>query len=179
MQQGKSDIQLFTSLAINRTRRIINDQRRNHRDGEDHLADPKTVGRIRLCIKGFDDGETFLKASNGDIMKSYNEQRPGGVRGCGKVFWKMLDVIRANAKFEAHKAHERDSVSPVANVSAVTTAAPQQPVFYSAEFFKAVSTIMELGNIKEIDGAGIQFLHEHFKVNEQPADKPVAEGEAA
>ena len=38
---------------------------------------------------------------------------------------------------------------------------------------------MELGNIKEIDGEGIKFLNEHFKVNEQPADKPVAEGDAA
>lgn len=143
------------------------------------IADPKTVGRIKLCLKGFDDGETFLKALNGEIMQSYNARRPGGVRGLGNVFWKMLDVIRANAKFEAHKAQKRDSASPVANVSAVTTAAPQAPVFYSAEFFKAVSTIMELGNIKEIDNEGINFLHEHFKVNEQPADRPVAEGDAA
>ena len=139
------------------------------------IADPKTVGRIKLCLNGFDDGETFLKASNGEIMQSYNAQRPGGVRGLGKVFWRILDVIRGNAKYKAHKAAERESVSSVANVSAVTTAAPQQPVFYSAEFFKAVSTIMELGNIKEIDGAGIKFLHEHLKVNEQSAEKPVAE----
>lgn len=146
------------------------------------IADPKTVGRIKLCLNGFDDGETFLKASNGEVMQSYNAQRPGGVRGLGKVFWRILDVIRGNAKYKAHKAAERDSVPPVSNVPSVTAdpmPAPQAHVFYSAEFFKAVSTIMELGNIKEIDGAGIKFLHEHFKVNEQPADKPVAEGDAA
>ena len=146
------------------------------------VADPKTVGRIKLCLKGFDDGETFLNASNGDIMKSYNEQRPGGVRGCGKVFWRILDVIRGNAKYEAHKAAEHESVPPVTNVPSVpadSTPSTPYPVFYSAEFFKAVSTIMELGNIKEIDGEGIKFLHEHFKVNEQRADRPVAEGDAA
>ena len=152
------------------------------------IADPKTVGRIKLCLKGFDDGETFLKASNGEIMQSYNAQRPGGVRGCGKVFWKMLDVIRGNARYEAHKAESHEAAPLVTNVPTVQNVpsvpadpmlAPQAHVFYSAEFFKAVSTIMELGNIKEIDGEGIKFLHEHFKVNEQPSDKPVAEGDAA
>lgn len=146
------------------------------------IADPKTVGRLKLCLPSFLSGDTFLNASDGEIMQAYNMSRPGGVRGLGKVFWKMLDVIRGNAKYEAHKAAEHESVPPVSNVPAVLsdhTSYEPTPVFYSAEFFKAVSTIMELGNIKEIDSAGIKFLHEHFKVNEQPADKPVAEGDAA
>lgn len=147
------------------------------------IADPKTVGRIKLCLQSFGSGDTFLIASDGEIMQAYNKSRPGGVRGLGKVFWKMLDVIRGNAKYEAHKAESHEAASPVTNVPSVPnvpSVTSTEPVFYSAAFIKAIGAVMELGGITEIDYEGLAFLHEHFKVGD--GAKPEAgngEGAAA
>ena len=140
------------------------------------IANPRTAGKIKLCLDAFEDVDSFIKATDGDLMRVYNEKRPCGVHGLGNMFFRAMDVIRGMAKVKCHEATKQETVK---DVPPHRTETEVKQVFYTASFIKAVGAIMELGNIKEMDSEAINFLHEHFRMDEESETKKAASKEFA
>ena len=122
-----------------------------------NIASARTVGFIRIVLDQFKTVGEFLAADKGALMKAYNEARPGGKNGVGKLFFLTMDqlrreVVAARARAVA-AAKETVVVQPIAAIPPVQPQ-PQMRAF-SIEELKALVTVMELANLKSIDLMGI------------------------